>query len=70
MLSEWLLIAVCSLVPVTLAKVQYKCDPQSLNFCVGAEINASVIYTYICGDSRLGPLQLPTKLPLDTITDI
>ncbi|RKU48237.1 hypothetical protein DL546_004296 [Coniochaeta pulveracea] len=70
MLFTGLLVSFLYLIPTTLAKVQYKCDPQSLNFCVGTEINASVLYTYVCGDARLGPLQLPTKLPLDTITDI
>jgi hypothetical protein len=65
-----LLIAVLAFAPAVLAKVQYKCDIKSPDFCVGADVNASVIYTYICGDYRLGPYQLPTQLPLDTITDI
>jgi hypothetical protein len=34
------------------------------NYCAGTEFNASLAHLYVCGDSRLGPVQLPTRFPL------
>ncbi|KAB5549586.1 hypothetical protein GE09DRAFT_920996, partial [Coniochaeta sp. 2T2.1] len=39
-------------------------------FCKGTNFNAALTKNYTCGDARLGPAALPTKLPLDPLTDI
>jgi len=41
-----------------------RCDP---NFCAGAI--DTLDYTYVCGDPRLGPLVLPSCLPLTSLVD-
>jgi hypothetical protein len=42
-----------------------KCDPK----CAGTAYNASQVKTYICGDPRLGPVRLPTRLPIFDLID-
>lgn len=37
------------------------------NYCAGTNFNESLVPQYICGDPHLGPTQLPTHLPLDTL---
>lgn len=45
--------------------------PSSPSYCAGTKENATLATTYICGDSRLGPVVLPQFfLPLDPILDI
>lgn len=44
--------------------------PQCSDYCAGTNINESLIHDYVCGDTRLGPKRLPTKLPLNALTDI
>ena len=45
--------------------------PLSASYCTGTSLNLSLAETYICGDSRLGPVVLPQFfLPLDPILDI
>ncbi len=34
------------------------------DYCAGTLNNQTLIHIYVCGDSRLGPKRLPTKLPL------
>lgn len=34
------------------------------NYCAGTAFNASAAYRWICGDKRLGPVKIPTGLPL------
>ena len=45
--------------------------PLSPSYCAGTAANWTLSTTYICGDSRLGPVVLPQFfLPLDPILDI
>lgn len=37
------------------------------DYCVNTADNATLYDTYICGDYRLGPVDLPTHLPLSTL---
>ncbi|KAL8381912.1 hypothetical protein RB595_005930 [Gaeumannomyces hyphopodioides] len=43
-------------------------DPASPEYCAGTANNASMAEVYLCGDRRLGPLELPTRIRLGTIT--
>ncbi|KAK3317994.1 hypothetical protein B0H66DRAFT_575033 [Apodospora peruviana] len=45
-------------------------NPQSLTYCAGTNYSAALVSTYICGDWRLGPVQLPTKIPLDSVLEL
>jgi hypothetical protein len=47
-----------------------KCSADSPGYCNGTNYNASLADTYICGDSRLGPVKLPTKLVLGSLLEI
>lgn len=40
------------------------------DYCAGTNINKSLIHNYVCGDNRLGPKRLPTRLPLDSLTEL
>jgi len=45
-------------------------DPQNCsNYCAGTLDNKTLKHTYICGDSRLGPVRLPTRLPLGDLVN-
>ncbi|KAK0621692.1 hypothetical protein B0T17DRAFT_618108 [Bombardia bombarda] len=46
-----------------------KCSRHSRNYCNGTNYNESLVEQYVCGDSRLGPVKLPHRLPLDTVLD-
>ena len=37
--------------------------------CNGTNENKTLLHTYVCGDTRLGPVRLPTHLPLDDLVD-
>ena len=39
------------------------------NYCAGTAYNASLEQTYICGDYRLGPVTLPSRLPISDLVD-
>jgi hypothetical protein len=43
--------------------------PQCPSYCAGTQTNSSLIHTYVCGDTRLGPKRLPTHLPLDSLLE-
>ncbi|EJT78470.1 hypothetical protein GGTG_03570 [Gaeumannomyces tritici R3-111a-1] len=43
-------------------------NPTSSGYCEGTANNASMAEIYLCGDRRLGPLELPTGIRLGTIT--
>ncbi|KAH8884372.1 hypothetical protein GQ53DRAFT_880125 [Thozetella sp. PMI_491] len=48
-----------------------KCGtPKPKDYCAGTKYNQSLANEYVCGDSRLGPVKLPQKLPLDPVLDI
>ncbi|KAK3943297.1 hypothetical protein QBC46DRAFT_378081 [Diplogelasinospora grovesii] len=47
-----------------------KCSRHQQNYCDGTNYNKTLEKTYVCGDSRLGPVKLPNKLPLDSVLDI
>lgn len=53
------LLACASLVAAAPAKKHPKCP----HYCKGTT-NSSMSDAYVCGDPRLGPTQLPTKMPL------
>jgi hypothetical protein len=60
-----------SVEPASLAAVKLaKCSPNSLDYCANTAYNATQAHIYVCGDSRLGPVHMPTKLPLDSLLDI
>ncbi|KLU82168.1 hypothetical protein MAPG_01244 [Magnaporthiopsis poae ATCC 64411] len=44
-------------------------DPKSAAYCAGTarDVSASAAALYLCGDRRLGPLELPTPIPVDSI---
>jgi hypothetical protein len=42
-------------------------DAQDTDFCAGTLKNQSLIHVYVCGDSRLGPKRLPSRVNLGTI---
>lgn len=39
------------------------------DYCAGTAYDPDLSDTYVCGDSRLGPKRLPTKLPLGDLVD-
>jgi hypothetical protein len=39
------------------------------DYCAGTIVNKTLIHDYVCGDARLGPKRLPTRLPLSTLVD-
>lgn len=44
--------------------------PSNPTFCQGTNFTVALLATYVCGDSRLGPIQLPMEAPpLDTVVD-
>lgn len=46
------------------------CSPDYPQYCAGTAGNATLNSTYVCGDSRLGPVVLPTNPPTDGLVDI
>ncbi|KAK0728298.1 hypothetical protein B0T26DRAFT_848620 [Lasiosphaeria miniovina] len=47
------------------------CNPRSPGYCTGTNYTASLQDTYVCGDSRLGPVVLPTYLePLESVVEL
>ncbi|KAH8905774.1 hypothetical protein BR93DRAFT_997870 [Coniochaeta sp. PMI_546] len=65
-LVSWLPFLILS----TGARPQSRCKANRRDFCNGTDFNATLRQNYTCGDPRLGPGKLPTKLPLDALTDI
>lgn len=50
---------------------QGKCNsPKQAGYCAGTAYNETLLKDYVCGDSRLGPVKLPQRLPLDPVLDI
>jgi hypothetical protein len=48
-----------------------KCNrAKQAEYCAGTAFNQSLTKEYVCGDSRLGPIRLPERMPLDTVLDI
>ncbi|KAH8651084.1 hypothetical protein BX600DRAFT_441527 [Xylariales sp. PMI_506] len=45
-------------------------DRQPANFCAGTANDPQLMRQYVCGDSRLGPVRLPTMLPLSVELEI
>jgi len=39
------------------------------DYCAGTLNNQSLAHTYVCGDTRLGPTRLPTRLPLGDLVN-
>jgi hypothetical protein len=39
------------------------------DYCAGTNFNQSLVNDYICGDFRLGPKRLPTRLPVFDLVD-
>ena len=56
--------------PVPELETNIRCDRFASSYCDGTWYTASLNTTYVCGDWRLGPVQLPTKLPLDGVLEI
>jgi len=56
--------------PVPKLETNIRCDRFASSYCDGTWYTASLNTTYVCGDWRLGPVQLPTKLPLDGVLEI
>lgn len=42
---------------------------QCPDYCAGTAYNSSLTLTYVCGDPRLGPRQLPTGIVLGDLVD-
>lgn len=68
------LLAVANAAPVasvldTRSSVSTANTPACPNYCAGTNYNASLQHDYVCGDLRLGPKRLPTRLPLSTLID-
>lgn len=43
------------------------CNLPPGDYCNGTAFNASLTNIYVCGDYRLGPVNFPTYIPLDTM---
>ena len=43
--------------------------PKCPDYCAGTAYNASLVQTYVCGDSRLGPRRLPHGIPLGDLVN-
>ena len=64
------LIAAAAAAPPSTKTVVLDADtPQCLNYCAGTAYNSSLMETYVCGDVRLGPRNLPTGVVLGDLID-
>lgn len=41
--------------------------PACPDFCVGTAYNKTLVHTYVCGDARLGPKRLPSRIVLSRL---
>lgn len=41
--------------------------PACPNFCAGTAYNSTLVHTYVCGDARLGPKRLPSRIVLSRL---
>ncbi|KAJ3036900.1 hypothetical protein HDV00_002244 [Rhizophlyctis rosea] len=70
-LSTLLLTALAAIAPLpTHSKIFEKCASTRSDYCTGTNYNKTLAHTYVCGDSRLGPVKLPKRLPLDSVLEI
>lgn len=46
------------------------CQPNFPLFCAGTVNNGTLNSTYVCGDSRLGPVVLPSHPPSDSLVEV
>ncbi|EFX02270.1 hypothetical protein CMQ_2319 [Grosmannia clavigera kw1407] len=46
------------------------CEPSSVKFCQGTAQTQNLSSTYVCGDYRLGPVQLPSHPPSDSLLEV
>lgn len=46
------------------------CQPNNPMYCAGTAKNATLNSTYVCGDSRLGPVTLPSHPPSDSLVEV
>ncbi|CAK7237235.1 hypothetical protein SEUCBS140593_009890 [Sporothrix eucalyptigena] len=53
-----------------LVGVQGDCQPNFPLYCAGTINNGSLNSTYVCGDSRLGPVVLPSHPPTDSLVEV
>ena len=44
-----------------------RCSPKRRDYCDGTAFNRTLAHEFVCGDSRLGPLRLPRRLPLSSV---
>lgn len=50
--------------------ISAECEPSSALFCQGTAQNQTLNTTYLCGDYRLGPVQLPSHPPSDSLIEV
>ncbi|CAK7236474.1 hypothetical protein SBRCBS47491_009649 [Sporothrix bragantina] len=58
------------LILATSKTAQGDCQPNFPLYCAGTVNNGTLNSTYVCGDSRLGPVVLPDHPPTDGIVEI
>jgi hypothetical protein len=64
------LVAACATSPLPTSDIPSdENTPKCPNYCAGTAYNASLVATYVCGDSRLGPRLLPKGIVLGDLVD-
>ncbi len=63
-------VALAALILAGAADVLAECQPNFPLYCAGTANNGTLNSTYVCGDSRLGPVVLPSQPPTDGFVEV
>ncbi len=70
MICTLLLSVFFAIFPLTAVAKAPACHSQSPTYCNGTANNATLQYTYVCGDYRLGPIRLPRRPVLESLVSV